>query len=791
MSAAQLLKQSQMTDTIAEDDEENSEPGETAETQSSFSMRMRTQSIDPEALSNIIGTPPLTQSQPTAPKNIPKPKALTRKSMAAPAKLSFVPLARPQWPSSGSSTPTPAVEKEVQAAGEEKEDREANKVTSETEPSSETIKKKPPKFPVSFPVPSFPSTSAPRIVRPPLSNSKFSIPTPKFQKLTRAKTQPQSLTSENTDNSAQAEEQITKQTTQETEASKDGQVLAETSDTAALVSEEPTKGSTRTDLNETLDINQKESSNLLVSDVSNENEQTTADPQASTNNVEPSHVEEIESNSGHENSAEDPLPRSVQAPIAINKRKQKRKRTLKKQRENVADVEKEPGTQSSSTIQNDDMEVFEDAPLEDESEDEDPSQSEKSLPAKKAKSQKKERNKPERKKRAKKSKEKKDQTLEHKPNSIGRMVVTNHPKNVSLQTPIELSVPNTMIPDQNGFYVIEPTNLPKYGRGYRPYIIQESDKIKIDPEKFTMSDLCGDFPIGQKDGNFDKFEEIRLKRRSKKLESYKRRKRLNKGGDDDSEAVDEELENADNKEDNKKVFEDEDEDNYGEPPDLDFKPPPASISAPQMQIIGGEIQINTDSTFVDRHRQAELEVGDREVQEQSSLTTYYNNSSFSKHKKSLVWDEKETEQFYSLISQWGPDFSLLSQMIGTRTRREVRNKFKLEERKNRVKLDLALERKLPSKVTDYAKLTGKALVTAQEIEDLVKEIDEDYKSKIDMEEKNREKARAVDAENAMKEDAAIFGGLGGYNPRAQNKSKADIRRERRKNEIVLGSVDDL
>ena len=68
---------------------------------------------------------------------------------------------------------------------------------------------------------------------------------------------------------------------------------------------------------------------------------------------------------------------------------------------------------------------------------------------------------------------------------------------------------------------------------------------------------------------------------------------------------------------------------------------------------------------------------------------------------------------------WGTDFTMLAQLFPGRSRRELRNKFKLEERKNRVKVDLAIERRLPTSVEDYSMAAGKPLVTAKEVQDLI------------------------------------------------------------------------
>lgn len=368
--------------------------------------------------------------------------------------------------------------------------------------------------------------------------------------------------------------------------------------------------------------------------------------------------------------------------------------------------------------------------------------------------------------------------------SVGSLVVERYESRPSLENPLKLTVPETLPRERSGKIIVDPEDMPKYGRGYRPFVIDNSQMMVVNPEKFTMADLCGELPIGQEDVKFNKYEEERMKRRKRREEIYKAKKRaraegrsieyISQLGTGQFEEQKREMEEG------QKRFNEE------------YSKTISTVSAPQMQIVGGEIQVNADSTFVDRHRQAADELGDsRIVEEETAYSKVVNNASYSKHAIAERWDNTETEKFYVALSTWGTDFTMLAQLFPGRSRRQLRNKFKLEERRNRVKLDLALLRQLPSNLDEFVAVSGRELVSVKEVNDMIQQIDDDYKQRMVVETANREKARAADAENAMRQDVTNFGGLStqGFSG-GQRKSRSQIRRELQRNEIVLGSIDD-
>uniref|UniRef100_A0A8C2ZVR9 Zgc:162472 n=1 Tax=Cyclopterus lumpus TaxID=8103 RepID=A0A8C2ZVR9_CYCLU len=72
--------------------------------------------------------------------------------------------------------------------------------------------------------------------------------------------------------------------------------------------------------------------------------------------------------------------------------------------------------------------------------------------------------------------------------------------------------------------------------------------------------------------------------------------------------------------------------------------------------------------------------------ERGSTTTY---ASFRKGTYTKPWSNEETDMFFLAISMVGTDFSMICQLFALRTRSEIKNKFKKEERENSWRVDKA------------------------------------------------------------------------------------------------------
>ena len=110
----------------------------------------------------------------------------------------------------------------------------------------------------------------------------------------------------------------------------------------------------------------------------------------------------------------------------------------------------------------------------------------------------------------------------------------------------------------------------------------------------------------------------------------------------------------------------------------------------QMQIVDGKIVV-TDS----RAQNA------KHVDEKDE---YVNEKSFQKKSSRTGWTKQEAVKFYKLLSLMGTDFGLIAGALKNKTRIQVRNKYKIEERKNPVLMSLCLSRKEFINTSEFAKL---------------------------------------------------------------------------------------
>ncbi|XP_006824662.1 uncharacterized protein LOC102810121, partial [Saccoglossus kowalevskii] len=115
-----------------------------------------------------------------------------------------------------------------------------------------------------------------------------------------------------------------------------------------------------------------------------------------------------------------------------------------------------------------------------------------------------------------------------------------------------------------------------------------------------------------------------------------------------------------------------------------------AMPVPQVRISeDGTIVVNEASLLVEAsppktHDHCDSEV----VYEKASYTTY---ASFKKKTHTSAWTDRETNKFYKALSTVGTDFTLINAILPNRTRHEIKNKFKKEERINRGLVDHAIK----------------------------------------------------------------------------------------------------
>ncbi len=117
-------------------------------------------------------------------------------------------------------------------------------------------------------------------------------------------------------------------------------------------------------------------------------------------------------------------------------------------------------------------------------------------------------------------------------------------------------------------------------------------------------------------------------------------------------------------------------------------------SGPRVKVgADGELILDEESVIVKRKKNSLDEPPVIETAKTTSACTNY--SSFRTRAKTCHkprWNEHETVRFYSALSLIGTDFTLMAQLFfkGKRTRLDLRNKFKKEEKCNRLMIDEAL-----------------------------------------------------------------------------------------------------
>lgn len=93
-----------------------------------------------------------------------------------------------------------------------------------------------------------------------------------------------------------------------------------------------------------------------------------------------------------------------------------------------------------------------------------------------------------------------------------------------------------------------------------------------------------------------------------------------------------------------------------------------------------------------------------EYVEDNPLEKLVNSRSHSKHKPSPRWDSMSCDMFYKGLSQFGTDFQMISQMFPNRNRRQIKNKFSIEERRNPALIERALAKKEPIDMRQHSVL---------------------------------------------------------------------------------------
>lgn len=322
--------------------------------------------------------------------------------------------------------------------------------------------------------------------------------------------------------------------------------------------------------------------------------------------------------------------------------------------------------------------------------------------------------------------------------------------------------------DDAGRLIVDPTDLPKRTRTSGTLALVDGIEHVLDEEKFTMAEMCRDLPIGTVSSKYEKYVELMRKKKDDRREKRAIRTLLKS----DSSRVEElykyrtELQRQDAE---------RRQQSQSEAREILLRGGDDGTTAvPQLKIgESGELSLDMESTIVDRHRNNQDAANSMTRVDADDIGRTINSASYSRHERPERWDANETEEFYKAISMWGTDFSLISKLFPGRSRRQVKSKYKLEEKKNPTKLHLATIRKLPVDVERYTNLLQLQKITLQETKDVEAKIEtvrNEFEQRVKEEADSVEKMKKEDADRAQQRETERMEEL-----KAKAKEKQEMR----------------
>lgn len=248
-----------------------------------------------------------------------------------------------------------------------------------------------------------------------------------------------------------------------------------------------------------------------------------------------------------------------------------------------------------------------------------------------------------------------------------------------------------------------------------------------------MGDLCRDMKIGRKSKRFTELEKLDWTEVVRKQRAKKAAMEVAKAAGEDfppPESIEERLERI--AQENEAV-----------------RPPPQR-HAMQVRVVNGQIVLDEETLQVDR-RELVQEDGPREIVEENSLTRRVNAGTWGKREKPERWDESSTDRFYEGLGMFGTDFELISGLFPDRSRRQIKNKFMAEERRNPARVTAALKNRVEVDIEEYSRVTNMEYGDARELD---RELEEMRAQHEEEERVAAEAAKELDRERREMQEAA-------------------------------------
>ncbi len=329
----------------------------------------------------------------------------------------------------------------------------------------------------------------------------------------------------------------------------------------------------------------------------------------------------------------------------------------------------------------------------------------------------------------------------------------------------------------------------------------------IDESTITISDLCSSsLPFGETSDKIDDVlaaqKKIKLAKEEMKLKKKnikdRFRERISRNDNDSNDEGEFDQVKEDELELNELMAEDDDKDLQDlklkqeeakkELLDLEEQEKMSNNGATlQLTLENGQLVVQADSLLINRHENIDM---NREKEKQNPFENPINNATYGKksNKKTYKWENDELIRFYDALSSWGTDFNLISQLFPYRTRRQIKSKFLLEEKKNPHLIELALKRKLGSNINEIKKSLARPMKLVEDIEKELEEVRQKYSEDMKKEQESIEQAKKEDREIQDKKEIDRINGTTSVRGRG---SRVQYVNHFREGETIVGTGDDI
>lgn len=118
---------------------------------------------------------------------------------------------------------------------------------------------------------------------------------------------------------------------------------------------------------------------------------------------------------------------------------------------------------------------------------------------------------------------------------------------------------------------------------------------------------------------------------------------------------------------------------------------PSAMPTPQVKVgPDGQLIIDEQSLVIeqtDARREEEILTSNVTIEDDN----FHSGGFYKRHKRSKEWPKWETFKFYRVLNVVGTDFLLMQTLFPNRSRQEIKQKYKKEERVNRQLVEKALK----------------------------------------------------------------------------------------------------